>query len=204
MSPELERIAIQRLNDKDPRSPPMPSRCCETTARKLPSRLCGGNLSSGMTSGKIALVFSRSLIAASKPIPRSVSKGNRLRRSRRQELDHRPAEAETAAKPCLTKLAKADIDRMLELWIEPVAIQFAAGNASGFTPSSPTIPGLLHSTMSRLRPSSRNYWARFPPGTTFSFPAAMLDDAAADEKLFSELEQDLALQQLKLVKARRP
>ena len=74
MSPELERIAIQRLNDKDPRVAANAIAICETTAPKLPSRLCGGNLSSGMTRGKTALVRSRSLLVVSTPIPRSFSR----------------------------------------------------------------------------------------------------------------------------------
>lgn len=93
-------------------------------------------------------------------------------------------------KICLT--SQKEVDQLLEAWREPVMIQFQAG-ADGEFPSAP--PPNSHRT------PLHDYWwvtqyyvtslaelktllARFPTGTTFCFPVGMLTDPAAEQKVF--------------------
>jgi hypothetical protein len=45
--------------------------------------------------------------------------------------------------------------------------------------------------------------ACFPAGTTFTFPSGMLTDTGAEERLFADVQRDVASHGLKLVKAPR-
>ncbi|MBC8869340.1 MAG: hypothetical protein H8E44_07970 [Planctomycetes bacterium] len=113
---------------------------------------------------------------------------------------------------CLTKPNRTMVDSRLYSWREPVAIQFQEGTESEFLST--------HRSFHRGNPSYDCWYvaqytayslaelkkllARFPKGTTLSFPTGMLTDAQADERLFTDLQQHVASHGLKLVKAQRP
>ena len=125
-----------------------------------------------------------------------------------------PAKLERLRSLCLTKPNQTRVDYLLNGWREPVAIRFSAGTESEF-------PSAIPPAMSFRSPPANDTWwaaqytvqslaglkkllARFPTGTTLSFPTGMLTDAQAEERLFRELEQHLASHGLKLVKSPRP
>jgi hypothetical protein len=112
----------------------------------------------------------------------------------------------------LTRRGRAQVDRLLDKWREPIAISFNSGSQSEF-PSA-------RERIYRGRPDN-DYWyvaqysaeslaglkkllARFPKGTTFSFPTGMLTDAEAEQRLFRELQQHVAAHGLELVRAPPP
>jgi hypothetical protein len=110
---------------------------------------------------------------------------------------------------CLTEQGRKHVDYLLDFWRQPIAISFQPGSESEF----PTAREILQYG----QPES-DYWyvgrysakslaelkdllARFPAGTTFSFPTGMLTDTGAEERLFVKLQRDVASHGLKVVKS---
>lgn len=113
---------------------------------------------------------------------------------------------------CLTEPNRAVVDYLLKGWDEPVAIQFSVGTETEFPSARPS---RQRGTPTYDSWHVAQYWAhslaelktllaRFPAGTTLSFPAGMLTDARAEEELAAELKQYCTSHALKLVRAPRP
>jgi len=115
---------------------------------------------------------------------------------------------------CLTKPNRTIVDSRLRSWREPVAIQFSVGTESEFPSARPAITSFgsppqydrwyvaQYSAYSLAE--FKKLLARFHKGTTLSFPTGMLTDAQAEQQLFTDLQQHVASHGLKLVKAPRP
>ncbi len=113
---------------------------------------------------------------------------------------------------CLSKPNQTMVDFDLDRWREPVAIQFSSGSESEFLNARPSYhrgnPSYdcwhvaQYSAYSLAELKKR--LARFPKGTTLSFPTGMLTDAQAEEQLFTDLQQHAASHELKLVRRPRP
>jgi len=113
---------------------------------------------------------------------------------------------------CLSKPNRKMVDFDLDRWREPVAIQFSSGSESEFLNARPSYQRgrpaydcwyvAQYSAYSLV--DLKKLLARFPKGTTLSFPTGMLTDAQAEERLFTDLKQHVASHGLKLVKRPRP
>ena len=207
MSTELERIAIERLNDKNH----------EIATDAI--ALLGGYGSTaaeqalwrrfekwhGTWKDRVAELkvidngsqvrFEQSLVSALSDATNWITDRERLVRLR---------------KLCLT--SQQHVDRMLDDWREPVAIHFNAGTDGEFPSAAP--PKFYAMPF----PAVDNQWwvtqyfahsfadlkkllARFPAGTTFGFPTGILTDAMAEQRLFDDLQESLAPHGMKLVKS---
>jgi hypothetical protein len=112
---------------------------------------------------------------------------------------------------CLTERNRTIIDARLNEWREPVAIHFQAGGDSEFPSARPAwqrgqpaydcwhVAQYSAYSLAELK----KLLARFPAGTTFTFPTGMLTDADAEERLFADLKREVALHGLGLIKAPR-
>jgi hypothetical protein len=108
---------------------------------------------------------------------------------------------------CLTESNRTLVDHRLDSWREPVAIQFSAGTESEFPSARPSFQRgtpsydcwyVAQYTAHSLA-AVKELLARFPQGTTLSFPTGMLSDPQAEEQLFGDLQQYVAALGLKLV-----
>jgi hypothetical protein len=112
-----------------------------------------------------------------------------------------PEKLRRLRKLCVAKSGQQVVDRLLSAWREPVEIHFQPG-----------LDGEFYSADSRSgshRTPIEDYWwvagqyharsltklqtllARLPSGITFNFPTGMLSDAATEQKLFDELQQSM-------------
>jgi hypothetical protein len=120
-----------------------------------------------------------------------------------------PPKLKRLRKLCLTEEGREHVDYLLGFWRQPITIGFQPGSESEFVNA--------RELYLRGQPES-DYWhvgrysakslaklkkllARFPAGTTFTFPTGMLTDPDAEERLFTELQREVASHDLKLVKA---
>jgi hypothetical protein len=205
MSPALERIAVQRLNDKDPGVAANAISLLRDHGSGAAEQVLWRKFEQWHDKWKDRVGTFTVVVSGTQTDPQVLFEGAIV-----YALAHArnwitgPPKLKRLRGLCLTKPAKATIDRLLESWIEPVAIRFTAGNSSGFIPTTPYETWFVAQYYVTSVADLKKLLTRFPADTTFSFPASISDDATADEKLFSELERYLALNQLKLVRARRP
>lgn len=123
-----------------------------------------------------------------------------------------PPKLQRLRKLCLTKPHRQQVDHLLAAWGEPIPIRFSSGRVSEFSSAPASLyrgaPAYDNWYVAQYSAESlaelKSLLARFPNGTSFSFPAGMLTDESAEERLFGELEQHLAAHGLKLVTAPRP
>ncbi|MCL4204806.1 MAG: hypothetical protein KJ000_20195 [Pirellulaceae bacterium] len=108
---------------------------------------------------------------------------------------------------CLTEPNRTLVDHRLDSWREPVAIQFSAGTESEFPSARPSFQRgtpsydcwFVAQYTAHSLAAVKELLARFPQGTTLSFPTGMLSDPQAEEQLFGDLQQYVAAHGLKLV-----
>jgi len=125
-----------------------------------------------------------------------------------------PAKLKRIRSLCVTQPNRTRVDYVLDRWREPMAIQFSSGSESEFPSVRPPVTSFgspprndrwhLAQYSAYSLAELKKLLARFPKGTTLSFPTGMLTDAQAEQRLFADLQQHVASHGLKLVKAPRP
>ncbi len=213
MSAELERIAIERLNDKNPE---IASNAIWTlqgygsaaAEQALWRRFEKWHDTWKDRVGELTVADNGSQTAPQVQLELSLI--DALSHANNWITDR--AKLERLRALCLTKRRQQHVDEMLDHWREPVAIHFNPGTDGEF-PSAARAKSYAFPF-----PAVENQWwvtqyfahsladlkkllARFPAGTTFGFPTGILTDPVAEQRLFDDLQESLAPHGMKLVKS---